>query len=499
MTDAPPGNVFALFDRWARVKPQAPFITEENGVVTTYGIFERLSARIADGLARNGVRRGERVATALPKSALALALHFACLRSGVVAVPLNPERPKADALRIVIDAHCRAIVCEPGFQLRGDDLPPRVGRLSIDEAGGGELLRDAPRQPDCRGWLDLPEDALAAIIYTSGSTGQPKGVMLTHRALLDNVTILAPVLACVEDDVFLHALPLFHSHGLTLAINCVTQAGGQFLLMRRFDAAKVALALPRATMFSGVPTMYARLVAEPGFDAASCRSLRLCMCSSASLAQEIAVRFSAQTGHGLLEIYGLTETGTIAAMRHGQPAPLAGLQPLDTVEIRVEGGFADQGGADATGPLFVRKPRMAAGYWLNGGACPLPMKDGYYETGDIARLNADGSFDIVGRSSDVIHSGGYKIFPKEVELVVGAAANVRECAVFGAPHPDLGEVVVAAVVLKSGCPADGLADHVGRNLETYKTPRRYIFLDDIPLNPSGKPDMVRLRESVGLS
>lgn len=497
MTDAPPGNVFALFDRWARVKPQVPFITEENGVVTTYGMFERLSARIADGLARNGVRRGERVATALPKSALALALHFACLRSGVVAVPLNPDRPRADALRIVIDAHCRAIVCEPGFQLREDDLPPGVGRLSIDEAGGGELLRDVPQQPDCRGWLDLPEDALAAIIYTSGSTGQPKGVMLTHRALLDNVDILSPVLGCTEDDVFLHAVPLFHSHGLTLAINCVMQAGGQFLLMRRFDAASVAQALPRATMFSGVPTMYARLVAEPGFDAAACRSLRLGMCSSASLANEIVMRFKALTGHDLLEIYGLTETGTIAAVRHCQSAAFAGLQPLDTVEIRIDGAAADQGGADSTGPLFVRKPRMAAGYWRNGQAAPLQIKDGFYETGDIARMNADRSFEIVGRSSDVIHSGGYKIFPKEVELVISAAENVRECAVFGMPHPDLGEIVVAAVVLKAGCSADGLADHVCRNLEIHKTPRRYCYLGSLPHNPSGKLDMARLRQSIG--
>lgn len=486
-------NVYALFDRWARAKPSAPFITDEDGGVTTYGAFERLTARIAGELRRAGVAPAQRVANALPKSVLALAAHFACLRSGVVSVPLNPDAPAAETMRLLLDAQCRGVVCDGSFPITAEDLPGGMARLNLAAQGKDGLPDAAGEPPADAGFAELEAAAVAAIVYTSGSSGRPKGVVLTHGGLRENVRLLAPVVACDERDVMLHALPLFHSHGLTLAINCVVEAGGQFILLSRFRAAQAAEAMARATIFTGVPTMYARLANEPAFTADACAGMRLFMCSSARLAPSIALPFREKTGRDMLEIYGLTETGTIATARRNS-AHDGGLRLLAGTRIRIESD-EEQSGGSRIGRLFVCKPHMAAGYWRDGAATPLPRVDGYYDTGDIASVDAGGAFEIVGRSGDVINSGGNKIFPREIELAVCASADVRECVVFGAPHPDLGEMAVAAVVLAPGSTPEAVAAFVQQKLERSKQPRAYWFLDTLPLSPAGKPDIRALRQA----
>lgn len=490
MTSGTATNLYALVDQWARQRPEAPYLCEEGGPALNYGAFDALSARMALGLDAAHIAPGERVANALPKGAMALALHFACLRRGIVCVPLNPASPRAEALRILADAACRGLVASPGFSVGPRDVPPGLACRTLAADGGGDFLPTIAAPSGPMGHANLPADALAVILYTSGSTGAPKGVMLSHRALLTNIELLQPVLGCGPDDVMLHSLPVFHSHGLSLAVNCVTAAGGSILLQPRFHPERVVDALPRATMFTGVPAMYRRMLDQPGL-ARGARNMRLFMCSSAHLPDRLLSTFQETTGKRLLEIYGLTETGSLATSETGLAGSDRTLFPLRDVRIRIGQGEP----SERIGPLSVQRPDMASGYWNNGRQHPLPMTEQGYATGDIVESGPGGGFRLLARAHDVINSGGFKIYPKELEAVLLGVSGVKDCVVIPVPHPVLEEVPIAILTADRAMNEEALREQAAEELGRHKIPRKFIFMDSLPQLPSGKPDLTRLRQA----
>lgn len=489
-------NLFSLFYFWRQRKEHSIFISDLDGRQLSYGDFDLLSGRMADALKSAGMNVGGRVLAQTGKSIQALALYFACLRTGIIYVPINPVAPEAESLRLVADSGCHLIVCDPDAALTKVPLPAGVQLHTLTRDGMGSLLEGSPRSPDTKSFQRVDRDAVAAIMYTSGSSGLPKGVILPHRALLSNAQLLGPILDYQEDDVFLHALPLFNSHGLCLAINSLIAAGGQLLMLERFDVGQIVNHLPKATAFSGVPTMYARLLGDVRLTPEQCRRVRLFISSSAALPEHVACAFAQRTGKSILELYGLTETGTVTANRPDAKRSGSVGKTLPGVEMRVTDDEGRPLPLGMRGRLQVRKPDISPGYWRNGAYEPLPLIDGYYETGDLVDTDANAFVTIVGRTKDVVISGGFNIYPREVERALADVPAVSDCAVFGVPHPDLGEAPVAVVVSSDPETDEGkILEEVARFIGRHKLPKRIFFLDALPQNTSGKPDLMKLRAS----
>jgi malonyl-CoA/methylmalonyl-CoA synthetase len=332
---------------------------------------------------------------------------------------------------------------------------------------------------------------LASIIYTSGTTGRSKGAMLTHGALAANALALHEAWGFSPDDVLLHALPIFHVHGLFVALHCAFLSGGPMVWLNRFEDAAVLEGLSRSTVMMGVPTFYTRLLANPGLTREAVAHMRLFISGSAPLLESAFEAFEVRTGHRILERYGMSEAVIITTN------PLVGARiagsvgyPLPGVELRI-------GGGEGTGVIEIRGPSVFSGYWR------MPEKtreefttDGFFITGDVGRVDPDGRLWISGRAKDLIISGGYNVYPKEVELILDELPGIRESAVIGVPHPDFGEGVVA--VVEAGGPAPDEADLIARlrsQLAPYKTPKRVIFVDSLPRNAMGKVQKAHLRQT----
>ncbi len=456
------------------------FMELPEGPPVTYGAAAVGSARVAHALRALGVRPGDRVAVQVEKSPAMILLYLACVRTGAALLPMNPAYTDEEVAYLVGDAEPSVLVQDPARA--------RSSALTMEAVAGL-----AAEQPDDFDDVVPQPDDVAAILYTSGTTGKPKGAMLTHRNLASNAEALHRIWGFRPDDVLLHALPIFHTHGLFVATNCVLANGTGMVFLPRFDTASVLAHLPRCTVFMGVPTFYSRLLAEPAFDAECCRSMRLFISGSAPLLASTHDEFRARTGHAILERYGMTETSMITSNPlDGERRPGTVGFPLPGVEVRVTG-------EDEIGGIEVRGPNVFAGYWKRPELTAAEFTpDGFFCTGDMGTFDADGYLHIVGRSRDLIISGGLNVYPKEVEEVLDELPGVVESAVVGVPDPDFGEAVVAVVIAEPGVSldADSLQHEARRRLAAFKVPKRVVVVDALPRNAMGKVEKAKLRASV---
>jgi len=481
----------------ARTGPHRPFLRTPEGRELSYAGLADQTARFASALSARGVVQGDRVAAQVDKSVDAVLLYLACLDLGAVFVPINVANTENEVDYLLRDSRPRLAVVRPASR---EMLEPAAMRAQISHvetlgadgegslpelvnrcAGGGRPARQ------CGG------DSLAAIVYTSGTTGRAKGAMLTRANLACNAEVLAAVWRFTESDVLLHALPLFHVHGLFAAINTVLASRSSLLLLPKFDAASVLTHLPAATVYMGVPTHYTRLLQEPGLDRAAAAGMRLFISGSAPLLAETHRDFSERTGHRIIERYGMTETLMNSSNPFdGERVPGSVGPALPGVSIRV----ADA--ADGIGGLEIQGPNVFAGYWGDADKTRAEFTaDGWFKTGDVGRIEDDGYLYIMGRAKDLVISGGCNVYPKEVEAELDALTGVLESAVFGVPHPDFGEGVTAVVVREPGVVVSeaDIIRAVKTRLAGYKIPKRILFIDELPRNAMGKVQKNALRST----
>jgi len=481
-----------LFDRGRPADPSAVLLEVPGCAPVTYGEADAASARLAGALADLGVTPGDRVAVQVDKSPAFLLVYRACLRAGAALVPINPAATDPEVAHVVGDARPAVLVHDPARR-----PPPGPVALTMDAAGRGSLADHAADQADAFDDVAPHPEDLAAVLYTSGTTGAPKGVMLSQRNLASNGATLADAWGFGPDDVLLHALPVFHTHGLFVATHCVLASGARMVFLPRFDVAAVLAALPRCTVFMGVPTYYTRLLAADALDRAATRHVRLFTCGSAPLLEGTHRAFRERTGHAILERYGMTETSMITSNPLvGERRPGTVGRPLPGVEVRVTDDTGTVVTAGAVGEVAVRGPNVFDGYW---GQPPRPSSlfsaDGFFRTGDLGRVDADGYLHLVGRSKDLIISGGENVYPIEVEAVLDALPGVQESAVVGVPDDDLGERVVAVLVAEPGAvlDRDDVRGAARRRLAGPKVPKAVHLVDALPRNAMGKVNKAQLR------
>jgi malonyl-CoA/methylmalonyl-CoA synthetase len=494
-------NLFTTIERAAPDTDKVLLETPTEAV--TYRDAFALSARFANLLERRGVEPGDRVAVQTAKSWPALVLYLACLRVGAVYLPLNPAYTAAEVEYFLEDARPRLLVCDPSQAeaLAAVATAAGVGHLETMGAdGAGSLLTAAAVEADDRIDVERADQDLAAILYTSGTTGRAKGAMLTHANLRSNAEALVDCWRFTADDVLIHALPIFHTHGLFVATNVVLLAGASMIFLPAFDADAIVRALPRATALMGVPTFYTRLLQHPGLDEESTAGIRLFVSGSAPLLVETHDAWRERTGHVILERYGMTETNMSTSNPYDgeRRAGTVGF-PLPGVGVRVtDAETGERRGPGEVGVLEVTGPNVFAGYWRRPEQTAEDFRpDGWFVTGDLATIDTDGYVRIVGRAKDLIISGGLNVYPKEVEEVIDALPGVVESAVFGVPHDDFGEAVVAVVVLEAGAAvteADVIAGLDGR-LARFKQPKRVFVADELPRNTMAKVQKNVLRDA----
>jgi malonyl-CoA/methylmalonyl-CoA synthetase len=488
----------SLFGRH-RDNPE-PFLLLAAGEALSYRDFLALSARYAALLTARGATAGERVAVQVEKSHQALALYAACLQAGAIYLPLNTAYTTDELRYFLEDSDACMLVCDslkaPGLAPLADSLGCQM--LTLDADGTGTLADASRHLKGALGIAPRDEDDIAAILYTSGTTGRSKGAMLTHRNLLSNARALVEGWRFTESDVLLHVLPIFHSHGLFVATHVTLAAGARMIFLPRFDIDTVVANLPLATTMMGVPTFYTRLLEDLRLNADLVGHMRLFISGSAPLLADTHTRFESRTGHRILERYGLTETSMNTSNPYeGERRPGTVGFPLPGIEVRItDPATAALLAGGEIGQIEVHGPNVFKGYWRNPEKTAADLRpDGWFITGDLGRVDADGYLHIVGRDKDLIISGGYNIYPKEIELLLDAQPGILESAVIGVPHPDFGESVVAVLVADDSGPPDldALAAEVADRLARFKHPRRFVTIDTLPRNAMGKVQKALLR------
>ena len=499
---AEPNYLVSRLRASATRQPKARFVTDRAGRTLSYADLWAGAERIAAVLADSGVAPGDRVAVQVEKSVMAIELYLGTVMAGGVFLPLNTGYTASEIGYFLGDAKPAVFVCDPD---RLAELTPaaeaaHVGTiltLGGDETGSlADLVRK--RKPGFSAVPRQPDD-LAAILYTSGTTGRSKGAMLTHRNLASNAETLAELWRFTEKDVLIHALPIFHTHGLFVALNVTLVSGAAAILHRGFDAKAILADMAEATSLMGVPTFYTRLLALPELDRKTTRKMRLFVSGSAPLLAETHEEWQARTGHAILERYGMTETNMNSSNPYdGTRKPGTVGLPLPGVEIRV---VDPETGAELPkgeiGGIEVKGPNVFKGYWQMPDKTAAEFRgDGFFITGDLGKIDEDGYLSIVGRSKDLIITGGYNVYPKEIEEKIDALEGVNESAVVGLPHADFGEAVAAVVVPRHGAKlseTDILAA-IAPDLARYKQPKRVYFADNLPRNTMGKVQKNVLRD-----
>ena len=495
-------NFYAAVAASIDAGPERVCLETDDGKTHVRADLAHESARFARLLIEAGAVRGDRVAVQVEKSPACLFLYLGCLRAGLVYLPLNTAYQRSELMYFLQDAQPSIVVCKPeSIDLMHELSAAGTQVLTLDGEGRGSLADAAAALPSEFVTVDSAPDDVAVILYTSGTTGRSKGAMVTHRNLLSNARALVDCWGFSERDVLLHALPVFHIHGLFVANHCALLSGARLLWHRKFDPALVLRDLPRATVMMGVPTFYTRLLAQPQFDRQVCRNMRLFISGSAPLLLETFKEFQARSGQTILERYGMSEAGMICsnpldAQRRGGSVGF----PLPGVSVRVADEQDRPLSRDEVGGIQIKGENVFAGYWH------MPEKtreeftaDGYFRTGDVGTFDADGYVSIVGRAKDLIISGGYNVYPKEIELALDALPGVAESAVIGVPHPDFGEAVAAVVVARKDAKLDPAAmiAELKKNFANYKVPKQVHVVEDLPRNAMGKVQKALLRERYG--
>lgn len=478
-----------------------PWLVLPDGATISYREFLAETARLAGALVALGVEPGDRVVVQAAKSARALALYGACVQAGAVLLPLNTAYTPDEVDYFVGDAQARLLVCDPAAVTRLGGIAEAHGAIvqTLDASGAGSLAALAADQPARFATVERDGGELAALLYTSGTTGRSKGAMLSHDNLLSNATVLADAWRFGPDDVLLHALPIFHTHGLFVATNVSLAAGGSMILLPGFDRDAIVRWLPEATTMMGVPTFYTRLLDDPRLDRERVAHMRLFVSGSAPLLAETHAAFEARTGHRILERYGMTETNMNTSnpyegeRRAGTVGP-----PLPGVSLRIVDPATGARLPDGEiGMIELSGPNVCQGYWrMPEKTAEAFRPDGYFITGDLGCIDEQGYVQIVGRGKDLVISGGLNIYPKEVELLLDEQPGVLESAVIGVPHPDLGEGLVAVLVPRAGASPDttAIAAAIRDRIARFKQPRHYVVIDELPRNTMGKVQKNLLRD-----
>ncbi len=489
-----------LFGRHAG--QDTPFLILRDGSEITHAAFVEMAAQFAHAIATSGLVAGDRVAAQIHKSPEALALYAACAQTGTVFLPLNTAYTPAELSYFVEDSGAKLLVGDPKVADTLKPIADACGAVleTLDGAGGGTLVDLAKASPTTFETVDREAGDLAAFLYTSGTTGRSKGAMLTQNNLLSNTEALVDLWRFTADDVLLHALPIFHTHGLFVASNITLMAGGAMVFLPAFNLDDVFAALPKSTSMMGVPTFYTRLLGDDRFTRDASEHMRLFISGSAPLLAETHVQFEDRTGHRILERYGMTETNMNVSNPYDgeRRAGTVGFA-LPGTEVKVcdpsTGETLPQG---EIGVIEVRGPNVFKGYWNMPEKTAEELRDdGFFITGDLGQFDADGYLSIVGRGKDLIISGGYNIYPKEIELVLDEQDGVLESAVIGVPHGDFGEGVVGVLVeqSKGSIDVDAIKTAMAENLARFKQPKRLVVVDELPRNTMGKVQKNILRDT----
>lgn len=455
-----------------------PFLIVPGGRMWTYGELVERSQRFAGALRARGLQPGDRLIAQVTKSADAVALYLACLQIGVIEVPLNTAYTD-DELRHFVDDSAPALVVRD---------EPSPGAVAMPMLGVEADATEADAASADRRGRDI-----AMMLYTSGTTGRSKGAMLSHDALIANARGLAGIWEFDRSDVLLHVLPIFHVHGLFVALHCAMLAGSSVYFPERFDTDEVIDLLPGCTVMMGVPTHYTRLLANDRLDEVRTRSMRLFTSGSAPMTAQLHREFTERTGHEIVERYGMTESGIITSNPYrGDRLPGTVGHALPHTEIRVRIDDERDAAIDETGIVELRGPGLFEGYWNNPAATAAESRDGgWFVTGDVGQLDETGRLTLEGRSGDMIISGGYNVYPKEIEMLLDTVPGIRESAVVGVPHPDFGEGIVAVV---DGRPDETDLTAALGSLARFKHPRRVVYVDELPRNAMGKVQKQLLRQ-----
>ncbi|MBB1491312.1 MULTISPECIES: malonyl-CoA synthase [unclassified Paracoccus (in: a-proteobacteria)] len=481
--------------------PAATAIETPSGEHIAYADLIDRIGRMADALVDLGVAPGDRVAVQVEKSVEAIILYLATVRAGAVFLPLNTGYTPAEVDYFLTDAEPRIFVCDPVREEALRPLAETAGArvLTLDAAGRGSLADAAAGMAGDFATVPRADDDLAALLYTSGTTGRSKGAMLSHGNLASNSLALVEAWRFSASDVLIHALPIFHTHGLFVATNVVLLSGASMIFLPKFDPDRIFAAMPRATVLMGVPTFYTRLLEDRRLDRETTQGMRLFISGSAPLLADTHRAWQARIGHAILERYGMTETNMNSSNPYNGER-IAGTvgQPLPGVEIIVtdpETGAELPGGE--IGMIEVRGPNVFQGYWRMPEKTAAELRlNGFFITGDLGRFDERGYLHIVGRGKDLIITGGYNVYPKEIETEIDALPGVTESAVIGLPHRDFGEGVTA-VVVPAGLPALTEADvlhPLESRLAKFKLPKRVVFVEELPRNTMGKVQKNLLRD-----
>ncbi len=498
-------SILSLFLATCTASPQAPFLIAQDGSVLTYAAAFARSAQLAHAFRASGVQPGDRIAVQVEKSQTALLTYLAALQAGAVYLPLNTAYTIGEVRYFLGDAGPSLVLCRPDDEPAMAALCTDLGVsawLTLDADGtGGTLINAAAGQPETFDSAPAAADGLAAILYTSGTTGRSKGAMLSHANLASNALTLREYWCFTAEDRLLHALPIFHTHGLFVATNVTIAAGAAMIFLPKFDADALVSLMPQASVLMGVPTFYTRLLTHTGFTRELAAGMRLFVSGSAPLSAETHKEFSALTGHAILERYGMTETNMNTSNPYdGLRKPGSVGFPLPGVAVRI----ADPETATVLpqgeiGGIEVKGPNVFGGYWQMPEKTAQEFRaDGFFITGDLGFIDADGYVHIVGRAKDLIIAGGFNIYPAEVEAALDEIPGIAESAVIGVPHADMGEAVVA--VVKS---TDGALDQAAvlaalkDSLARFKQPRAVVFVEELPRNTMGKVQKALLRETYG--
>ena len=469
----------------------------------TYGELFKRSAQAANALVALGVKPGDRVAAQIEKSTDVIVVALACLRAGAVLLPLNTAYTLAELEYFLGDAEPALTLCRPDRLEPMRALAQKLNLRSVESLGVkndgtfAEAIAVAPAEFET---TPRASGDLAAILYTSGTTGRSKGAMLTHENLSSNALTLIDCWRFSSADRLIHALPVFHTHGLFVAVNVALLSGATMIFMPRFDPEAVIAALPEATAMMGVPTFYTRLLDHSGLDRNVCANMRLFVSGSAPLLADTHAAWRERSGFAILERYGMTETNMITSNPYdGERRPGTVGFALPEVSVRIvepESGAPIQRGE--IGIIEVKGPNVFAGYWRMPEKTAQEFRaDGFFITGDMAHVDDDGYIHIVGRAKDLVISGGFNVYPKEVEVEIDAIEGVLESAVFGVPHADFGEAVTAAVVARPGATLSEqtILSALAPRIAKFKTPKQVVLIDSLPRNVMGKVQKAALREA----
>ncbi|MCZ6887408.1 MAG: AMP-binding protein [Gammaproteobacteria bacterium] len=494
-------NVYERIAEISRASAGQPCLILPDSEDWTYGALTLATSKAAGALDGLGVGTGDRVLVQIDKSPHAVALYLACLQIGAVYVPINSAYTSSEVAYFLNDAEPRVFVCaEASYsqdRQEGQDGCGDATVVTLRGDGSGsfaDLVQAAAPRVEI-----APRAAadLAAIVYTSGTTGRSKGAMLTHGNLISNADTLCAYWGWQPDDVLLHALPIFHVHGLFVALHCVLFSGTSMIFLPTFDADRLVEFLPSSTVLMGVPTFYTRLVNHPNFNRDTCRNMRVFISGSAPLTEQTFDAFEEMSGHKILERYGMSETQMITSnpLDGDRVAGTVGFA-LPGVEVRITDDAGTILPADEVGGIEVQGPNVFPGYWRMPEKTAEEFRaDGFFKTGDLGIMDGVGRVSIVGREKDLVISGGYNVYPKEVEKLIDEMQGVVECAVIGVPHADFGEGVVAVVVATGAEVTVEMVDAaLDGQLARFKQPKSGVCVDTLPRNTMGKVQKNQLRE-----